>query len=867
MRTDVFRPRFCRLVASLGYQLVLTAVIAVAGDDVSPESADPVKEGLAPFRGLTEVNPPAEPAPATKVVIHDVTLVDGRGDVPLEHAVVVVTGSTIAGIGTVGELPVPDGAKIVDGQGKTLLPGLLDPHLHIGSNPKTMSERPALVLRNGVSGARDPGRGIEDYAPVLASGKPLPRLFLTGKHFDQQPHAHPYNALDIQSVEQARRTVDRIVDQGGSGIKVYYRLPVPLIAATCEQADKHGIPVTAHLELIDADKAIAAGIDGIEHVTSCGTAIADPEDAERFRQLVDAKNEARRPERFRLWARIDLEHPRVGQFIDLLVKKGIFLTPTANVFERRPGDRFDSEPFHVDGFETMLKFVGMCHEAGVPIVASSHGTPPVCEEGWAMQHEMRLLHEAGLSPLEVITASTLVPARFFGCGERLGSIEVGKQADLVLYDGKPHEDLNDLWNVARVMQAGRWIGEHPPAFTLSEMNGRDRLIHPNGEPFVALGVNHIAAIARDRQRFEERYEGDWDLFREHLDEQFARWNMNCVGYGAPGQLQQHYPYFATITVAPIEKHRSDPDPESSNGYQFPDPFDPAWAADIEQRMRQLCEQHRDNRLLIGYMWTDTPTWDVIKTRGLRGTDWVSEIRKLPADAPGRRRYAEYLRSIYADRLQDLNDNYGLELASLDGLDEADLSTVAIGRQLVQADDERFLEIIAERFYSVVGAAQRQHDPQHLVFGDRYLIGDHPDGVLREAAKWIDAVAVQPGDLYAPLYPPSTRFAAEEFRRIHEITGKPILICDHAISYPTEEHPRTIFEQAPSEAEAALAIEEFLQAAFGEPYIIGYLKCQYIDRPSGFGRGLRQGLLRADGSERTAILESYARFFNTLSRGR
>jgi hypothetical protein len=316
-------------------------------------------------------------------------------------------------------------------------------------------------------------------------------------------------------------------------------------------------------------------------------------------------------------------------------------------------------------------------------------------------------------------------------------------------------------------------------------------------------------------------------------------------------------------LAKIEKHRSDPSPASPNGYSFPDPFDSEWAADVERRIREMCERHRGNRLLIGYLWTDTPTWDVVKTRGLRGTDWVSEIRRLPADSSGRRRYAEFLTSRYRDRLAELNSIYGLDLPSFAALDEADLSSVAIGRHVVQADDIDFLEIVAEQFYSVVASAQRKYDPRHLIFGDRYLLGDHPPGVLRQAAKWIDAVAVQPGDLHAPLYPPSTRFAVDEFRKIREVTGKPILICDHAISFPTKQHPRTIFEQEPSEGEAALAIARFIDAAFAEPYIIGYLKCQYIDRPSGFGRGLRQGLLTADGSERKAVVEAYTTSFSEI----
>ena len=473
------------------------------------------------------------------------------------------------------------------------------------------------------------------------------------------------------------------------------------------------------------------------------------------------------------------------------------------------------------------------------------------------------LDEAGLSPRDVITASTLAPAQFFDCADRMDSIKVGKQADLVLFDGSPHENLNDLGKADRVMQAGRSVEGGDAAFRLSQSGKKHRLMHPNGYPFVPLGVNHIGAVARDKTFFAKRYKGDWDEFRKHLSEQFDRWNMNCVGYGAPGALQEYFPYFATITVAPIEKHRSHPIPTSPNGYQFPDPFDPKWGEDVEKRVRELCQRHRGNRLLIGYLWTDTPTWDVIRTRGLRGTDWVSEIRKLPSDAPGRRRYVQFLNSRYHDHLEKLNSLYGLDVSSFAALNAADLSKVAIGRQIVQADDIDFLEIIAEQFYSVVGSAQRKHDPRHLVFGDRYLLGDHPTVVLRQAAKWIDAVAVQPGDLYAPLYPPSTRFAVDEFRRIHEVTGKPVLICDHAISYPTRQHPRTIFEQAPSEGEAARAIARFIDAAFAEPYIIGYLKCQYIDRPSRFGRGLRQGVLMADGTARKAIVDAYSASFSEI----
>jgi len=449
--------RMTMKVVAIGLGLAMMTISVDADEPSRDPAAQLLSRETGQLNGLAEVNPPDGASDDNATVIRNVTLVDGRGGAPIKSADVIVKGSQILKIGKGGELSPPVGAQVIDGSGKTMLPGLLDPHLHIGRDPSTMRNRAALVLRHGVTAARDPGRAIEDYKQSLASRIRLPRLFLTGKHLDQEPRAHLYNALAIESPRRAALAVDNIVQRGGSAIKVYYRLPLPLIEATCQRADRHGIPVTAHLELIDADKAIAAGIDGIEHVTSCGTSIADPGNADQFRETVDADNAARRPWRFRLWAKIDLKHPRVRDFISLMVKRKIFLTPTLNVFERRPGDSFNSEPFHVDGFQKMLRFVEMCHDEGVLVLASSHGTPKVCEEGWAMQHEMRLLNESGLSSLEVIGASTLLPARFFGCVERLGSIEVGKQADLVLYDGKPHEDLNDLWSVNRVMQAGRWI--------------------------------------------------------------------------------------------------------------------------------------------------------------------------------------------------------------------------------------------------------------------------------------------------------------------------------------------------------------------------------------------------------------------------
>lgn len=401
-------------------------------------------------------------------------------------------------------------------------------------------------------------------------------------------------------------------------------------------------------------------------------------------------------------------------------------------------------------------------------------------------------------------------------------------------------------------------------FRLARFDDRDLFVTPAGHGYVALGVNHIHAVARGdaNSLFHSRFHGDWARFyAEFLKPQLQAWSMNNLGYGAPAQLQDRMPYFAVITLAPIEKHRSLPVVGQPKSFQFPDVFDPVWQQQVEARIRSICDRHKENRLLIGYFWTDTPTWDLVKTRALRCTDWVSAIRQLPATAPGKQRYAAFLKERYVGRLPELNSFYGLALESLEGLVEQDFGSIALGRHRVQEDDEDFLEQIATRFYQVPGRAQRRHDPHHLVLGDRYLAGDAPNRVLRAASPWIDVVSVQPGDRYTKLHPPSTLFPERFMERLHRVTGKPVLICDHTISYPTPKEPRTIFEQMPTQIEAARATDAFLRRAFQKPYIVGYLRCQYMDQPAGYGRGLRQGLVDIQGEPATWMVNTYRQVFS------
>lgn len=401
---------------------------------------------------LIEVNPPSVPADDSPLAIVGCRLIDGHGNPPVEDAVVIVEGNRIVDSGPRSEVEIPAHADRYDAGGKTLMPGLIDAHFHSVMD----NDRINSYLQNGITTMRDPGHPLRFYQSLHFAEKPVPRVFLTGAHLDGFPPVWQQQAVVVRDVRHARQTVYDHVENGGTGIKLYFKLPLEYYEVITDAASKLGVPVMAHLELVDADDAIRAGLEGVEHVTSFGTALADSDEGKAFKEAVNADYDARREERFRLWSTIDMESDRVQEVIDLAVKNDVIMTPTLGVYERHKGDE-GVEDFHVKGYQNMVRFVEKAHKSGMRIAIGSHASLRYAESGWDYQHEMELLVKAGMKPMEVITSGTTENARYFRTEQRLGSIEPGKLADLLLIEGKPDEDIAMMNNIDRVMLNGTWI--------------------------------------------------------------------------------------------------------------------------------------------------------------------------------------------------------------------------------------------------------------------------------------------------------------------------------------------------------------------------------------------------------------------------
>ena len=302
-------------------------------------------------------------------------------------------------------------------------------------------------------------------------------------------------------------------------------------------------------------------------------------------------------------------------------------------------------------------------------------------------------------------------------------------------------------------------------------------------------MNHV------RDLFAGSFDGDLTKECEGVYENLTAWGFNTAGYGSPKPLCWLMPNMAPAYLTENANYMSD------SQFHYSDVFDRIVQDEMRAKLKQVVRQQQGNPSLIGYYWTDTPQWDMERARKKRGTDWVSTIRNLPASAPGKKRYEQFL---------------------ADG----------------GASDEDFLRLIARELYRVIGEETRRLAPDALIFGERYLVNDHPDCVIEEALPYIDVLSIQPG---------GANFNGAYLDDLHAKFGKPIMLCDHQSSFPTPEYPKTMWQQLESEATSGRAYDQYLKDAFSKPYIIGYQRCQYVDRFEERSGVLKQGVIREDGT--------------------
>jgi imidazolonepropionase-like amidohydrolase len=271
------------------------------------------------------------------IVLDGARIIDGTGAPPVERGRVVIEGDRIVAVGPTDTVPVPADAERVDLAGRTVTPGLIDLHFHIGDDPKLALRQ----LSHGVTAFREPGQWEEKFEglrkTIAADGLPGPRIFTAGPHIDGEGPAYPADSVVARDATEARWLAERSIAQGASAIKIYFRLPMASALAVIDVCRTRGVPSTAHLEILDARPLLDAGLNGIEHITSLGTSLMPRVEAEAYRQAVLADNNARREVRYQMFANADLDGPEARALYEVIGRHRPWIDATLAVFEQREG--------------------------------------------------------------------------------------------------------------------------------------------------------------------------------------------------------------------------------------------------------------------------------------------------------------------------------------------------------------------------------------------------------------------------------------------------------------------------------------------------------------------------------------------------
>ena len=378
---------------------------------------------------------------SSRTAIVGATLIDGRGGEPVHNATVVVDAGRIVAVGA--GVPVPRGAHVIDGRGKTVMPGLWDMHTHLNQ-----IEWATVYLAAGVTTVRDMGSEIPFITALRKSvheGRSAgPTMLLAGLIDGGGPNA--FGAINATTADEGRRAVDRYHALGFEQMKLYSLLAPDVVAAISRRAHELGMTVTGHVPVaLSLLTAVDSGMDHIAHLPLRG----DPASDSVQQTIAALKRHGTVIDPTASWGEL-LGHSRqlavaefqpvIGHLPPVLAQRIVGMG-TAGIDAATGKARLDRT----------LAMLRELDRAGVPIVVGTDEGIPA----FSVYREIELYVQAGISPMHALLDATAVPARAMGLERSVGTIAPGMRADLIVLDANPLDDIANIRSVRWVMRGGR----------------------------------------------------------------------------------------------------------------------------------------------------------------------------------------------------------------------------------------------------------------------------------------------------------------------------------------------------------------------------------------------------------------------------
>ena len=409
----------------------------------------------ATFITAVSAAPQTQPMAITRVNVIDV--VGGR---IVPNSTVTIRGKTIAGVVQNGAPPA--GVQIVDGRGRFLIPGLWDMHAHMEATGESSLQ---LYVANGITGIRDMGSALDfilNLRDATSSGRTVgPQIVAAGPILDDAPADWPFR-MRVKTPDEGRAAVRLLKRRGVDLIKVHNYTPRDVFFAIVDEARRQKLPVAGHVPLkVTIQEAVDAGMVSIEHLSEDGRVWKACSGESQYRP------DACRPffemlARRRVWQTPTLlamaELPVIGTAASAISRDEMAYA-NKRLLEMHAGNQsfFLKQP-EVVGILRNLAEVGKVVTRDMTMAGA--GILAGCDAmiaGFCVHDELAAMVAGGMTPLAALQTATVNPARYLGRESTLGTVAAGRQADLVLLDANPLEDIGNVRRIRAVITAGRFF--------------------------------------------------------------------------------------------------------------------------------------------------------------------------------------------------------------------------------------------------------------------------------------------------------------------------------------------------------------------------------------------------------------------------